>query len=138
MRQELEAFPTEVSVERDHDGDVPASHQLEADLVDEGGAPTECAQVSRRSDGMQFLVDPDDLQHRNHVLEQTPGDAGAETPTSERLRLDQNVVVRDAAPVPEDSGEARDDLLVPGCVAVEEREKRRGVDEGHPREGSAR
>ena len=94
--------------------------------------------MSRHSGGMQFRVDPDDLQHRNHVLEQTPSDTGAETPTSERLRLDQDVVVRDAAPLPEDPGEARDDLLVPGCVAVEEREKRRGVDERHAREDSAR
>ena len=33
--------------------------------------------MSRHSGGMQFRVDPDDLQHRNHVLEQTPSDTGA-------------------------------------------------------------
>jgi hypothetical protein len=56
----------------------------------------------------------------------------------ERLRLDQDVVVRDTAPIPEDPGKTGDDLLVSVCVAVEEREERRGVDEGHAREESAR
>jgi hypothetical protein len=65
-------------------------------------------------------ADPDDLRHGNHVLEQTPGDTGAEPPTSDRLRLDQDLVVRDAAPLPEDPGKARDDLLVPARVAVKE------------------
>jgi hypothetical protein len=35
-RQHLEAFASEVAVERDRDGHAPSSHQLEADLVDEG------------------------------------------------------------------------------------------------------
>lgn len=136
--QQLEARASEVVVERESRAEIEAAHQLEADVVDQGGAPSQRPEMSANRRVVEVCVDPGNLKGRHHVLEQCPHCAPPKAPVRQRLGLDQNVVVGDRVAVTEHLGHALADAPMLLGIPVEEGKKGRCIEEGQRAGRSAR
>ncbi len=134
-RQQFKPLAGEVGVERQGGAEVEAAHQLEADVIDEGGAAAQRPQMSSGSRVVEVGVDPDELQDGSDVLEQGSHGAGTEAPVCKRLGLNQDVVVGDRLAVAKRLGHGRRNALVLGGIAVEEGKQPRCVEEDQSRRG---
>lgn len=62
-------------------------------MVDERGTAPQRLKMRGHGGGVQVGTDPHDLEQRDDVIEQPPGDRASEPPVRERLGLDEDAAV---------------------------------------------
>jgi hypothetical protein len=131
LRACVEAGFGEVVIERERVVDLALAHDDEAHVVDERGAAAQIGKVRLDGGGVEVGIDPGDVEERHDVLQEASRGIGAMATVDEGLRFDDHIVVRHARALGEDRCHRLDSVGVACRVAIEKREQRRRIDEGH-------